>query len=254
MALGITLVAFASAFRDGSPSGTGLALLNLITFSEQLTFLMNDWTGLETSLGAIARLDQFVKHTPTERDADDVPPVPPSWPENGRIEFRGVDSGYGDDNRLILNRLSLSVPGGSKLGVVGQTGCGKTTMLLTLLNLLEHNGSLLIDGIDITEVGLTDIVNTRGGLNAPFDELGFSHGERQLVALARGIIHTLEFRTKIVLMDEATGVLDNDTRATIKAAMDGYFANHTVITIAHRMDAVSNANKVYDMTTNRVHH
>ncbi|KAM3466556.1 hypothetical protein MY5147_009028 [Beauveria neobassiana] len=103
-------------------------------------------------------------------------------------------------------------------------------------------------------VGLTNIVNTRGGLNAPFDELGFSHGERQLIALARGIIHTLKFRTKIVLMNDATGVLGNDTRATIKAAMDGYFANYTVITIAHRMDAVSNANKVYDMTTNRVHH
>lgn len=184
---------------------------------------------------------------------------------------------------------------------------GKTTMFLTLLNLLDHDGPLLIDGVDISEVprqllrtrittisqdffelpgtlrdnllppeimrpksadrrldddaihnvlfvaGLDDIVNDRGGLNAPFDELGLSHGERQLVALARGIIHTLEFKTKIVLLDEVTGVLDSDTRATMNTVMNGYFANHTVITIAHRMDALRDANKIYDMNENRVY-
>ncbi|TQW01448.1 ABC transporter, transmembrane domain, type 1 [Cordyceps javanica] len=281
MLLGISLVALASKFGDSSPSGTGLALLNLITFSEQLTFFMNDWTGLETSLGAIARLDSFVKHTPVEKDAADAATPPPTWPEDGTIEFRGVDVGYG----------------------------GKTTMLLTLLNMLEHDGPLLIDGIDITHVprqvlrtrittisqdffevpgslrdnllppestrptsadqrlddeavqnilfvaGLSDVVRDRGGgLNAPFDELGFSRGEMQLVALARAIIHTLECRTRIVLLDEATGVLDSDTRATIQTAMSRYFANHTVIIISHQKDAVKTVDKVYDMNTNRVFH
>lgn len=95
MMLCITLVALASRFKGSSPSGTGLALLNLITFSEQLMFLMKDWTGLETSLGAIARLDQFIKDTPVEKDAPDITPLPLEWPENGTIEFRGVDAGYG---------------------------------------------------------------------------------------------------------------------------------------------------------------
>ncbi|OAR01628.1 hypothetical protein LLEC1_03283 [Akanthomyces lecanii] len=289
----VALVALASRFHDSSPSGTGLALLNLITFGEQLTFLMSDWTELETSLGAIARLDQFITNTPVEKDADDVAPISASWPENGTIEFRGVDAGYSrrEGGRLVLSQLSLRVPGGSKLGIVGHTGCGP----------------LLIDGIDITKVprqllrtrittisqdffelpgtlrdnllppeimrpkdadrrldddaiynvllvaGLHDIVNERGGLNAPFDELGFSHGERQLVALARGIIHTLEFRTKIVLLDEVTGALDQDTRTAIQATLNGYFANHTVLTITHRMDMLRDVNKVYDMNENRVY-
>ncbi|KAJ6787283.1 hypothetical protein PWT90_01704 [Aphanocladium album] len=308
MILCVTLVALASKFRDSSPSGTGLALLNLITFGEQLKFFISDWTGLETSLGAIARLDQFIKTTPVEKDAHDVAPIPASWPETGTVEYQGVDAGYGrsEGGQLVLKRLSLRVPSGSKLGIVGRTGCGKTTIFLTLLNFLEHSGPLLIDGIDITEVprqslrtrittisqdffelpgtlrnnllppenmrpkdadrrldddaiqnilhvaGLHDIVNARGGLNAPFDEFGFSHGERQLVALARGMIHTLEFRTKIVLLDEVTGALDRDTRTAIQTAMNGCFADHTVITITHRMDMLGIVNKVYDMNETQV--
>lgn len=72
------------------------------------------------------------------------------WPSKGRIEFKDVMMRYRPDTETVLNRLSFKVEPGMKVGVVGRTGAGKSTLALTLSRILEvEQGSIEIDGVNI---------------------------------------------------------------------------------------------------------
>merc|ERR1712127_496897 len=78
------------------------------------------------------------------------------WPWKGGISFKNVSMKYNPSSPLVLNRVTLSVPPGSTLGVVGRTGSGKSSLLLTLFRIveIESEGSIEIDGIDIRSVSI----------------------------------------------------------------------------------------------------
>jgi ABC-type multidrug transport system fused ATPase/permease subunit len=80
--------------RETSDNALGLSMLSVVTFSGSLGSLLESWTELEISLGAIARLKMFCFGTPQERDDDKAQHIPEHWPSTGRIEFRGVSASY----------------------------------------------------------------------------------------------------------------------------------------------------------------
>jgi len=97
MAIAVVLVTFALNFtHTSSQSAIGLALLNVITFGENLATLLDSWISLETSLGAIARLRSFTNETPVETDPAPVldAALPKNWPDRGRIDFQDVTAKY----------------------------------------------------------------------------------------------------------------------------------------------------------------
>jgi len=78
-----------------------------------------------------------------------------SWPQNGAITVRDVDVRYRPTLPLVLDKASFSVPSGARVGVVGRTGSGKSTIIQTLFRLLEtESGSINIDNVDISSLGL----------------------------------------------------------------------------------------------------
>jgi len=80
------------------------------------------------------------------------------WPWKGTIEFRNVRMRYRGDLPIVLNKLSFTLPSGKKLGVVGRTGAGKSSLLLVLFRMVELGaGSVLIDGVDTRNIGLGDL-------------------------------------------------------------------------------------------------
>lgn len=86
------------------------------------------------------------------------PDVTDKWPQHGAIEFDKVEMRYRDGLPLVLKGLSLSVKGGERIGVVGRTGAGKSSIMGALFRLVElSSGSIKIDGIDIATVGLEDL-------------------------------------------------------------------------------------------------
>jgi len=103
-ALALVLVAFALGFRQTTTSGAiGLAMVNVIGFNQSLSMLINSWTSLETSLGAIARLKIFLAETPKEdRPGEDMTP-PAGWPTRGSIEMSAVTGKYKYSSLLISN-------------------------------------------------------------------------------------------------------------------------------------------------------
>ncbi|KAK4063525.1 uncharacterized protein Triagg1_9402 [Trichoderma aggressivum f. europaeum] len=145
------LVAFAVLMRHStSEAAIGLAMVNVISFNNTLAFLINSWTNLESCLGAVARLRSFLKETPKEALEAERHDPPRGWPTRGDIEFINVTSSYSHKLTPTIKNVSLTVKAGQKVAICGRTGSGKSSLILTLLRLLDlRSGSLRIDGMDL---------------------------------------------------------------------------------------------------------
>ncbi|OAA77669.1 ABC transporter [Akanthomyces lecanii RCEF 1005] len=108
---------------------------------------------METSIGSLSRLQDFLNNTPTEVRKETID-LPEKWPQTGKVEFRNVVARYKSDNRdqqpPVLQNVSLQILPGKKIGVVGRTGSGKSSLLYSLLGFLEYEGTIEIDGVDIS--------------------------------------------------------------------------------------------------------
>lgn len=99
----------------------GLALLNLVTLSENLQALILQWTVLETSIGAVARIRDFEMNATSENKEGESGVPPEDWPNNGVVEFRNVVASYTED-RPVLDKISFTVTTGQKVAICGRTG------------------------------------------------------------------------------------------------------------------------------------
>jgi ABC-type multidrug transport system fused ATPase/permease subunit len=157
-ALAILVVGLAVKLRDSVSAGlTGVSLVQLITLAETLKLLIQFWTSLETSLGAVARIRNFSEETPDERQPGEDQLPPEQWPACGSIEMHRVSASYyGEDDlenniKKALQNVTLKIEAGQKVALVGRTGSGKSSLLLALLRLLPNSsGTILIDGVDIS--------------------------------------------------------------------------------------------------------
>ncbi|PGH20053.1 hypothetical protein AJ80_03703 [Polytolypa hystricis UAMH7299] len=150
--LAVVLVGVAVATKGTLGAGfIGVALLNVVTFSENLQGLITHWTNLETSIGAVSRIRQFTNMIQSEHKADEKSLPPDNWPAKGTIEFRNVVASYKPESDPVLNDISFTIVGGKKYGICGRTGSGKSSLIATLFRLIElGSGSITIDGFDIT--------------------------------------------------------------------------------------------------------
>jgi ATP-binding cassette subfamily C (CFTR/MRP) protein 1 len=105
----------------------------------------------------------------------------------------------------------------------------------------------------LQQVQLWDLVIKRGGLYTEFQPESLSHGEQQLLALARAIVRKqLAGGWCILVLDEATSNLDAKTEAVVQDVLQKEFQNHTVITVAHRLDTLKHCDLVVELGEGRV--
>ncbi|KDN63555.1 putative canalicular multispecific organic anion transporter 1 [Colletotrichum sublineola] len=157
--LAITVAGVAIGLRDKIAAGAvGVVFLNTTTLGETLTNFIISWTSLETSLGAISRVNAFERDTPSENQNQSNADVPDQWPGSGQVKFENVWATYDNGDSASNWRLSgvtLTVQPGERIAVCGRTGSGKSTLLLALLGMLHVPvGSISVDGIDITELNM----------------------------------------------------------------------------------------------------
>ncbi|KAF7874446.1 uncharacterized protein EAF02_008423 [Botrytis sinoallii] len=174
-AVATSVIALAVAYRDRvSGAQVGIALNIMLVANTTLLKLVESWTTLEISLGAIARLRTLEHMTPLEGGmAQTLEPVE-SWPSKGNVEFKNITASY-LSNSAALKNLSLSITSGQKIIVCGRTGSGKSTLLLTLLRLLElQSGQIMLDDVDIKKVGL-EILRQRCFITVSQDPLLLSN-------------------------------------------------------------------------------
>jgi len=133
----------------------------LVAFTTLVAYLAMPLRGVSFLLSIVkqaqAALERIEEVTAPEPDRPDQPDGSPAPTEPTTIEFRDLHFSYPGDDRQILHGVSLTVPAGSTLGVLGPTGSGKTTLLRCLARLYNPpRGTVFLDGTDILDVDLDD--------------------------------------------------------------------------------------------------
>ncbi|KAK4196916.1 P-loop containing nucleoside triphosphate hydrolase protein [Triangularia verruculosa] len=133
----------------------GFALAFALDFSSSVIWAIRLYSNLELNMNAAERIVEYTELT-TE-SLDGISP-PAAWPTGGRIEVDNLVVSYADDLPPVLKGLNFSVNSNERVGVVGRTGAGKSSLTLALFRFLEaRSGSIHIDGIDISKIKLHDL-------------------------------------------------------------------------------------------------
>ena len=233
--------------------------------------------------------------TPVAIDTGDTPL--PIDSVRGELELRHVTFAYNGRNPVIQN-LSLYIPAGKTIAIVGPTGSGKSTLVKLLLRLYEvQAGTITLDGIELRQLRLRDLRSgiglvsqdvflfhgtvaeniAYGSFNATPQEImaaatiaeahefimqlpeGYktivgergqklSGGQRQRIAIARAVLKN----PPILILDEATSAVDNETEAAIQRSLERITIDRTTIAIAHRLSTIRNADCIYVMADGRL--
>lgn len=136
----------------------GLALTYAVTFTENVLWFVRLYSANEQNMNSVERIKEYLD---VEQEASSVVPEnrPPSnWPSQGSVEFINYSTRYRPDFDKVLNNVSFKILPGEKVGVVGRTGAGKSSLALALFRALEaEEGKILIDDIDVGKIGLQDL-------------------------------------------------------------------------------------------------
>jgi len=135
----------------------GLAMTYAVTFTENVLWFVRLYASNEQNMNSIERIKEYLD---VEQEA---PPIaenrpPGNWPSHGAVEFINYSTRYRKDFDLVLKKISFKVLPGEKVGVVGRTGAGKSSLALSLFRALEaEEGKIIVDDVDIGLIGLQDL-------------------------------------------------------------------------------------------------
>jgi ATP-binding cassette subfamily C (CFTR/MRP) protein 1 len=142
----------------GNETFAGLAGLSIsfaLSVTQSLNFSVRMGSDLEADMVSVERIKQYTQLSSETIEGREIDESLGDWPTQGEIVFKECILRYRPNLPLALRGLSIQIPSGSNVGVVGRTGAGKSTIMVALLRLVElSSGSITIDGIDISQIGL----------------------------------------------------------------------------------------------------
>eukprot|EP00435_Cladocopium_sp_Y103_P037990 s5_g10.t1 len=136
----------------------GLAITYALRLTDTLNQVNRESADRETQMVSVERVQNYVTNVKQEAALRVSNSVQPSWPSQGNIQVSNVKMRYRDGLPIVLDGISLDIKAGQRVGIVGRTGCGKSSFLSTFLRLVElEEGSIVVDGVDISGIGLHDL-------------------------------------------------------------------------------------------------
>ncbi|XP_063922468.1 multidrug resistance-associated protein 1 isoform X1 [Zophobas morio] len=157
--IGNLIIFFAALFavlgKDQNPGLVGLSVTYSLQITQTLNWLVRMTSDVETNIVAVERIKEYGE-APQEADWEIPNKSPPStWPDSGKVEFSKYAVRYRPGLDLVLKGVNFSIQGGEKVGIVGRTGAGKSSLTLALFRIIEAaEGEILIDGVNIAGLGL----------------------------------------------------------------------------------------------------
>ncbi|KFX86059.1 hypothetical protein V490_09250, partial [Pseudogymnoascus sp. VKM F-3557] len=140
-----------------NPSIGGLVLSYILAIVQILQFTVRQLAEVENGMNSTERVHFYGTELEEEAPLHTIE-VAESWPQAGEIVFKDVEMRYRPNLPLVLSGLNMHVRGGERIGVVGRTGAGKSSIMSALFRLVEiSSGSITIDGVNISTIGLHDL-------------------------------------------------------------------------------------------------
>lgn len=145
--------------KDNIDAGSaGLSLTYALSLTGILNWLVRQSSEVETQIVAVERVNEYTELS--EEGPYLVPgsKIPAKWPDQGKIEFQDVEMRYRAGLDPVLKRVSFQIAPREKVGIIGRTGAGKSSLMQALFRMVEvEHGSVLIDGVNIRHIGLRDL-------------------------------------------------------------------------------------------------
>ncbi|KAF5327417.1 hypothetical protein D9619_004696 [Psilocybe cf. subviscida] len=282
-----------------SAANIGFSLSMAVEFTAMILWLVRCYNDFEVQANSLERIQGYLE---IEHEARNVEPgkPPAAWPTNGVLRVEGLAARYSQGGPKVLHNISFEVKSGERVGIVGRTGSGKSSLTLSLLRFIPTEGTVYLDGLPTDKINLDELRSNitiipqmpellsgtlRRNLD-PFDQYddstlnnalraaglfslqseddearitldskiagggsNLSVGQRQIIALARAIVRN----SKLLILDEATSAIDHKTDSIIQTSLRNELsADVTVLTIAHRLQTIMDADKIMVLDSGRI--
>ncbi|XP_048400660.1 ATP-binding cassette sub-family C member 5-like isoform X2 [Stegostoma tigrinum] len=157
----ITVVSAMMVFMHGKipPAYAGLAISHAVQLTGLFQFTVRLASESEARFTSVERIRHYIMNLESEAPSH-IPETapPPDWPQEGKIQFEEVEMCYRDTLPVVLKKVTFTIKPREKIGIVGRTGSGKSSLGVTLFRLVEIcHGSITIDGVKISDIGLDDL-------------------------------------------------------------------------------------------------
>ncbi|CAI4055377.1 hypothetical protein SUVZ_16G4640 [Saccharomyces uvarum] len=139
----------------------GILLSNSLSFTETAQWIIKVFSGVELLMSSVERIKEFIDMPPESSDLENHTTPPVNWPKAGEIEFKNLSLRYSPNSPKALNDVSFKVKTGTKVGIVGRTGAGKSSIIAAIYRLSDwESGTIIIDNKDIKCVPLECLRNS----------------------------------------------------------------------------------------------